>query len=98
MMNYEIATHLSGARNDNSLLSLRGTPVPKQSLGGSKRISEKIQKIGGKPLTRGGVMIYSIRQLKGRRRVCKVPVLEQIVRIRQFGGGVYPRPILGSSS
>jgi hypothetical protein len=39
MMNYEIATHLSGARNDTlSLycadllpLSLRGTTVPKQS-------------------------------------------------------------------
>jgi hypothetical protein len=31
MMNYEIATHPSGARNDPHSLSLRGTVEPKQS-------------------------------------------------------------------
>jgi hypothetical protein len=39
-------------------------------------------------------MIYSIRQLKGRRRVSKVPEIKRTARIRQFRGGVYPRLIL----
>jgi len=45
-----------------------------------------------------GDVIYSIRQLKGRRRVCKVPGFERTVRIRQCSGGVYPRLILDSPS
>jgi hypothetical protein len=43
-------------------------------------------------------MIYSIRQLKGRRRVSKVPEIERTVKVRQFRGGVYPRLILDSPS
>ena len=49
-------------------------------------------------LTRSGNVIYSIRQLQGRRRVCRVPGLERTVRIRQCTGGVCPRLVLDSSS
>jgi len=102
MMNYEIATHLSGARNDMwsvfarlafslchyetlSPLSLRGwlslcvitrhfppclceaDVVSRSNLGGAvKEIPKKSGKLGGKPLTRRGDVIYSIRQLHRR--------------------------------
>ena len=49
-----------------------------------------------KTLTRWGDVIYSIRQLKGRRKVSKVPGLERTVRIRQCMGGGYPRLIFDS--
>ena len=52
----------------------------------------------GKTLTMLGDVIYSICQLKGRRRVSKVLGLERTVRIRQRMGGVYPRLILDSPS
>jgi len=48
-------------------------------------------------LTRLGNIIYSIRQLHGRRRVCKVPGLKRRDRIRQSKGGIYPRLIFESS-
>jgi len=46
-----------------------------------------------KPLTKGGGMIYSIRQLHGRLRVSKVPGLKCTFGIRRCSGGVYPRLI-----
>ena len=49
-------------------------------------------------LTRCGDLIYIIRQLQGRRRVCRVLDLERTVRIRQCSGGVCPRLVLDSPS
>jgi len=117
-------------RNDNPFLSLRGTPVPKQSPWGrgdrraestlsnrqilrlrfrmTKKGSPMTRESGakrsnhrrnrGKALTRRGDVIYIIRQLKVRRRVCKVPGLEGTVTTRHCGGGVHPRLALDSPS
>ena len=68
--------------------------VSRSNLGGAvKEIPKKSGKLRGKPLTRWRDMIYIICQLKGRRKVCKVPGLERTVRIRRCSGGVYPRLI-----
>jgi len=51
-----------------------------------------------KTLTGCGRILYIIRQLQGRRRVCRVVGLERKVRIRQCSGGVCPRLVLDSPS
>jgi hypothetical protein len=69
-----------------------------QVLAKTVKFEIKLPENWGKALTGWGNVIYSICQLKRRRRVCRVPGLESTVGIRQCRGGVYPRLILDSPS